>query len=123
MQRSGVRAIVANSRPNDGTKALAVAGGRAATRAAGITVVPFVRRHPNRADYGGWFADASRSYQMVLAELAAGTPAGPYRGLGEFHLYYSANAAGGGSGQADAARRANADSLCWRMSTTSRSIA
>jgi predicted TIM-barrel fold metal-dependent hydrolase len=29
---------------------------------------------------------------MVLAELAAGTAAGPYRGLGEFHLYDSANA-------------------------------
>jgi hypothetical protein len=41
MQRSGVRAIVANSRPNDGTKALASA--RAQTRSAGVTVVPFVR--------------------------------------------------------------------------------
>ena len=31
---------------------------------------------------------------MVLDELAAGTPAGPYRGIGEFHLYDSANANG-----------------------------
>jgi predicted TIM-barrel fold metal-dependent hydrolase len=31
---------------------------------------------------------------MVQRELAAGTPAGPYRGLGEFHLYDSANANG-----------------------------
>jgi hypothetical protein len=31
---------------------------------------------------------------MVLAELARGTAAGPYRGIGEFHLYDSANAAG-----------------------------
>ena len=31
---------------------------------------------------------------MVDAELAAGTAAGPYRGLGEFHLYDSANADG-----------------------------
>jgi hypothetical protein len=31
---------------------------------------------------------------MVLSELSAGTPAGPYRGLGEFHLYDSANANG-----------------------------
>jgi hypothetical protein len=91
MQRSGVRAIVANSRPNDGTRALASA--TAATRAAGVTVVPFVRLYRNRADYDGWFADES-IYQMVLAELTAGTAAGPYRGLGEFHLYDSANADG-----------------------------
>ncbi len=91
MQRSGVRAIVANSRPNDGTKTLAAA--RAQTQAAGVTVVPFIRLYRNRADYNGWFQDET-IYQMVLAELAAGTPAGPYRGLGEFHLYDSANANG-----------------------------
>lgn len=50
MQRSGVRAIVANSRPNDGTKSLAAA--TEATRAAGVTVVPFVRLYRDRADYG-----------------------------------------------------------------------
>ena len=91
MQRSGVRAVIANSRPNDGTKALASA--TPATRAAGVSVVPFVRLYRNRADYSGWFADES-IHQMVLAELAAGTAAGPYRGLGEFHLYDSANADG-----------------------------
>ena len=31
---------------------------------------------------------------MVRDELARGTPAGPYRGIGEFHLYDSANANG-----------------------------
>lgn len=91
MQRSGVRAIVANSRPNDGTRKLASA--KAETAAAGVTVVPFVRLYRNRADYSGWFGDAS-IVTMVEAELARGTPAGPYRGLGEFHLYYSANANG-----------------------------
>jgi len=91
MRRSGVRAIVANSRPNDGTRTLA--SSTAATRAAGVTVVPFVRLYRNRADYSGWFADPT-IYDMVLAELAAGTAAGPYRGLGEFHLYDSANADG-----------------------------
>ncbi|MBC7992041.1 MAG: amidohydrolase family protein [Rhizobacter sp.] len=91
MQRSGVRAIVANSRPNDGTKALAAA--REATRRAGVTVVPFVRLYRNRADYSGWHADPS-IVEMVQRELAAGTEAGPYRGLGEFHLYDSANADG-----------------------------
>jgi hypothetical protein len=91
MNRSGVRAIVANSRPNDGTKTLASATD--ATRAAGVTVVPFVRLYRHRGDYSSWFADES-IHALVLAELAAGTPAGPYRGLGEFHLYDSANADG-----------------------------
>ena len=91
MQRSGVRAIVANSRPNDGTQTLAAA--REATAAAGVRVVPFIRLYRNRADYNGWFADPS-IYQMVLDELKRGTPAGPYRGIGEFHLYDSANADG-----------------------------
>ena len=91
MQRAGVRAIIANSRPNDGTKSLAAA--RSQTAAAGVTVVPFVRLYRNRADYTGWFADET-IYSMVLDELAHGTAAGPYRGLGEFHLYDSANANG-----------------------------
>jgi hypothetical protein len=91
MQRSGVRAIVANSRPNVGTKSLAAA--RDEARKAGVTVVPFVRLYRNRADYSGWFADES-IHAMVQDELAAGTAAGPFRGLGEFHLYDSANADG-----------------------------
>jgi hypothetical protein len=90
MQRSGVRAIVANSRPNDGTAALAAAPQAAA---ADITVVPFVRLYRSRADYTGWFADES-IYAMVQQQLAAGTKAGPFRGIGEFHLYDSANAGG-----------------------------
>jgi Amidohydrolase len=91
MQRNGVRAIVANSRPNDGTKSLAAAKTEAAQ--AGVTVVPFVRLYRNRADYDSWFKDES-IYQMVLDELARGTAAGPYHGIGEFHLYDSANAHG-----------------------------
>jgi predicted TIM-barrel fold metal-dependent hydrolase len=90
MQRNDVRAIVANSRPNDGTLALASSP---LTRQAGVTVVPFVRLYRNRADYDNWFRDPSIE-AMVQAELAAGTAAGPYRGLGEFHLYDSANANG-----------------------------
>lgn len=90
MKRSGVRAIVANSRPNDGTKALAAS---ALAKAAGVTVVPFVRLYRNRDDYNSWFRDPSIE-TMIEAELAAGTAAGPYRGLGEFHLYDSANANG-----------------------------
>jgi predicted TIM-barrel fold metal-dependent hydrolase len=91
MQRSGVRAIIANSRPNDGTKSLAAATD--AARAAGVTVVPFIRLYRDRADYGSWFRDPSIA-RMVETELAAGTASGPYRGLGEFHLYDSANADG-----------------------------
>lgn len=90
MQRNGVRAIVANSRPNDGTRALASSP---LTGPAGVTVVPFVRLYRNRADYDNWFRDES-IFTMVQAELARGTQSGPYRGLGEFHLYDSGNANG-----------------------------
>ena len=93
MQRSGVKAINANSRPNDGTKALA---SLAQTKLAGVTVVPFIRLYRNRADYDNWFRDET-IYEMVLAEFArgvTGAQAGPYKGIGEFHLYDSANANG-----------------------------
>ena len=90
MKRSGVKAILSNSRPNDGTRTLA---SLPETRAAGVTVVPFIRLYRNRADYDSWFRDES-IYQMVQDELARGTASGPYRGLGEFHLYDSANARG-----------------------------
>ena len=91
IQRSGVKAIIANSRPNDGSKALAASP---ETRKAGVTAVPFIRLYRNRADYGGWFNDET-IYDMVLAKFArgvAGDQAGPFKGIGEFHLYDSANA-------------------------------
>jgi hypothetical protein len=91
MQRNGVAAIVANSRPNAGTRSLAEA--TVQTRAAGVTVLPFVRLYRNREDYSHWHQDES-IYAMVLSELARGTASGPYRGIGEFHLYDSANANG-----------------------------
>ncbi len=90
MQRNGVKAIIANSRPNAGTQTLAAAR---ETREAGVAVVPFVRLYRNRDDYSNWFRDES-IYDMVQSELARGTASGPYRGLGEFHLYDSANANG-----------------------------
>src|SRR3954467_11776934 len=93
MKRNGVKAIVANSRPNDGTKSLAA---MPQTRQAGVTVVPFIRLYRNRADYDTWFRDES-IYDMVQAEFARGVTgdqAGPYKGIGEFHLYDSANANG-----------------------------
>ena len=88
MQRNGVKAIIANSRPNAGTQTLAAAR---ETREAGVTVVPFVRLYRNREDYTRWFRDET-IYDMVQTELARGTASGPYRGIGEFHLYESANA-------------------------------
>lgn len=91
MQRNGVKAVLANSRPNDNTRALAEA--RAQTQAAGVAVVPFIRLYRNREDYNNWFRDET-IYALVQAEFARGTAAGPYRGIGEFHLYDSANANG-----------------------------
>jgi hypothetical protein len=85
MGRAGVRGALVNSRPNDGTLRLVAEGG--------AQWVPFVRLYRNRADYSGWFADDSIQ-RMVLELLAKGSPAGPFRGLGEFHLYDSANADG-----------------------------
>ena len=93
MQKSGVKAIVANSRPNYGSKALAASP---ETRKAGVTVVPFIRLYRNRADYDNWFRDET-IYDMVQAEFArgvAGDQTGPFKGIGEFHLYDSANANG-----------------------------
>ena len=91
IKRNGVKAVLANSRPNDGSKALV-----AATRgSADLTVVPFIRLYRNRADYDSWFRDES-IYDMVLAEHARGATIASsrveFRGIGEFHLYDSANA-------------------------------
>jgi hypothetical protein len=88
MQSSGVRTVVSNSRPNDGTKLLASSP---LTRKAGVTVVPFVRLYRNRDDYDTWFQDET-IYEMVMAEYAKGTASGAFKGIGEFHLYDSANA-------------------------------
>ena len=91
MQRNGVRAVVANSRPNDGTQLLASSP---LARQAGVAVVPFIRLYRNRADYDSWFKDET-IYAMVQAEFAKGTPGGgAYKGIGEFHLYDSTNANG-----------------------------
>ena len=88
LQRNGVKGVLANSRPNDGSKALA------GNKTNGdLQVVPFIRLYRNRADYDSWFKDES-IYDMVLAELARGTAGGPFMGIGEFHLYASDNANG-----------------------------
>jgi TatD related DNase len=90
-QQNQVRAIIANSRPNAGTVTLTNATTLA--KAAQVQVIPFVRLYRNRADYQTWFKDPS-IYDMLVDELARGTQAGAYRGVGEFHLYDSSNANG-----------------------------
>ena len=100
IQRNGVKGILANSRPNDGTKALANLPAAEKTK-LGLQVVPFIRLYRNRADYDSWFKDDSID-EMVNAEFAqgadgksvAGKGGNPFKGIGEFHLYDSANANG-----------------------------
>ena len=88
IKRNGVKAVIANSRPNDGTQALAAEPSK-----GDLAVVPFIRLYRNRADYDNWFRDET-IYDMVQTEFVRGTAAGPYKGIGEFHLYDSANANG-----------------------------
>jgi hypothetical protein len=96
--RNGVKGLLSNSRPNEGTRILAALRSDATSEplrrdAADLQVVPFIRLYRNRADYDNWFRDES-IYTMVQSEFARGTAGGPYRGIGEFHLYDSANANG-----------------------------
>ena len=76
--KNNVAAILANSRPNDGTRALheAAAGGK------GPKVVPFIRVYRDRSDYGTWF-DNPEIHAMIVAEERRGF----YKGIGEFHLH------------------------------------
>ena len=103
IKRNGVKGILANSRPNDGSKALAAHV--SADKSNDLQVVPFIRLYRNRADYDSWFKDDT-IYAMVQAEYAKGAlpgaPSGPasganlapFKGIGEFHLYDSENANG-----------------------------
>ena len=77
--KNGVKAILANSRPNDGTRKL-VEAHRKAPR-AGFSVVPFIRVYRDRSDYGTWF-NRPEVAQMIEDEEKRGF----YRGVGEFHL-------------------------------------
>jgi Amidohydrolase len=99
IQRNGVKGVLANSRPNDGTKNL-VAHPASDKLKGDLQLVPFIRLYRNRADYDSWFRDES-IYAMVQAEYARGAGSGgggsapvPFKGIGEFHLYASENANG-----------------------------
>jgi hypothetical protein len=75
-RKNGVKAILANSRPNDGSRALHDA------KPAGIAVVPFIRVYRDRNDYGTWFNNIE-IHEMIAAEFKRGI----YRGIGEFHVF------------------------------------
>ena len=83
---NGVTAIVATSRPNDGTRAL-VAAARDFPAVA-PRVVPFIRPYRTHADRQTWFNDPE-IYALIETELARGIG---YRGIGEFHVFGAADA-------------------------------
>ena len=78
--KNGVKAILANSRPNDGTRAL-VEASRKSPR-AGLAVVPFIRVYRDRADYGTWQENPD-----IAAMIEEEAKRGYYRGVGEFHVF------------------------------------
>ena len=80
-RESGVVAILATSRPNDGSRALAAAA--VAAPRTGPRVVPFVRPYRNHADRQTWFNDPE-IYALIESELRRDVG---YRGIGEFHVF------------------------------------
>ncbi len=82
----GVRTILATSRPNDGTRALAEAA--RASPASAPRVVPFIRPYRNHADRATWFRDPA-IYALIERELARDID---WRGIGEFHVFGAADA-------------------------------
>jgi hypothetical protein len=78
---SGVRTILATSRPNDGTHALVAAAAAQPERAP--RVVPFIRPYRTDADRATWFGDPA-IYALIERELARPIA---WRGIGEFHVF------------------------------------
>ena len=79
-RKNGVGAILANSRPNDGSRALYEASRK--TPSLGVQVVPFIRVYRNRSDYGTW-----QDNREILAMIVEEEKRGYYRGVGEFHVH------------------------------------
>lgn len=77
-RRNGVRGILANSRPNDGSWRLHAA------RSESLWVVPFMRPYRTRADIQTWFRDPE-----MLALIESELRRARYAGIGEFHLHGS----------------------------------
>ena len=78
--KNGVRGILANSRPNDGTRALVEAAKRGVRK--DLAVVPFIRVYRTRDDLATWMRNPD-IHRMVVEEEKRGY----YRGVGEFHVY------------------------------------
>lgn len=81
-RKNGVRGILANSRPNDGSWKLFEA------RSEELWVVPFMRPYRTRADIATWFEDPE-----ILALIESELARARYFGIGEFHVH-GRNAAG-----------------------------
>jgi hypothetical protein len=79
-RKNGVAGILANSRPNDGTRALYQAWRE--NPAIGVQVVPFIRVYRNRDDYGSWMNN-----REILAMIVEEQKRGFYKGIGEFHVH------------------------------------
>ena len=79
-RKNGVAGILANSRPNDGTRALYDAWRR--NPALGVQVVPFIRVYRTREDYGTW-----QNNRDILAMIVDEEKRGYYKGIGEFHVH------------------------------------
>src|SRR5207244_3129545 len=75
-RNNAIAGILANSRPNLGTRQLVEA------KAAGLWVVPFIRPYRVMDDVDTWFNDPS-IYQLIETEYQRGD----YRGIGEFHVF------------------------------------
>jgi hypothetical protein len=75
-RQTGIRAVLATSRPNDGTHDLIAQG------APDIKIVPFLRPYRVQPDRHDWFSNPEIE-TYVDNELKRGM----YRGIGEFHLF------------------------------------
>src|SRR5215203_6477885 len=64
-RKNGVGAILANSRPNDGSRALYEAWKKNPT--LGVQVVPFIRVYRDRSDYGTWQGNRE-ILELIVAE-------------------------------------------------------
>ena len=79
-RKNGVAGILANSRPNDGTRALYEAWRK--NPSLGVQVVPFIRVYRTREDYGTW-----QDNREILAMIGEEHKRGYYKGIGEFHVH------------------------------------
>lgn len=75
-RQTGIRAVLATSRPNDGTLDLIV------QNAKDIQIVPFLRPYRVQPDRHDWFSNPEIE-AFVEGELKRGI----YRGIGEFHIF------------------------------------